>query len=113
MGMLRTILTTAMMLALLGDVGAAAPRSAHTTSAQRPAADAMAQARPRERRRPTRIGVTPRCPYYAEASEYPRPSECDYPGPGFVRQCESRLVQEYRPSGTVIVPRMWCRWERG
>ena len=28
-----------------------------------------------------------------------------------VRQCRSQLVKEYRPSGTVIVPRMQCWWE--
>jgi len=27
------------------------------------------------------------------------------------RECRARLVQEYRPSGTVIVPRMTCWWE--
>ena len=33
------------------------------------------------------------------------------PGPNAKRQCESWLAQEYRPSGTVIVPRMRCWWE--
>jgi hypothetical protein len=28
-----------------------------------------------------------------------------------VRQCRSRLVKEYRVSGTVIVPHMQCWWE--
>jgi hypothetical protein len=28
-----------------------------------------------------------------------------------VRQCRAQLVQEYRVSGTVIVPRMHCWWE--
>jgi len=28
-----------------------------------------------------------------------------------VRQCRAQLVKEYRPSGTVIVPRMQCWWE--
>ena len=37
----------------------------------------------------------------------------DYPGPIAVRQCASWLATEYRPSGTVIVPRMRCWWERG
>jgi hypothetical protein len=37
----------------------------------------------------------------------------DYPGPNAVRQCTSWLATEYRPSGTVIVPRMRCWWERG
>jgi hypothetical protein len=34
-------------------------------------------------------------------------------GPDAVRQCESWLATENRPSGTVIVPRMRCWWERG
>jgi hypothetical protein len=28
-----------------------------------------------------------------------------------VRNCRAQYVQEYRPSGTVIVPRMQCWWE--
>lgn len=28
-----------------------------------------------------------------------------------VRQCRAQLVKEYRPSGTVIVPKMHCWWE--
>lgn len=28
-----------------------------------------------------------------------------------VRQCRAQLVKEYRPSGTVVVPRMQCWWE--
>ena len=31
-----------------------------------------------------------------------------YPGPDAVRDCTATYVQEYRPSGTVIVPRMNC-----
>lgn len=27
------------------------------------------------------------------------------------RHCEAELVQEYRPSGTVIVPRTICWWQ--
>ncbi len=29
------------------------------------------------------------------------------------RDCDFRLVQEWRPSGTVIVPRQRCWWVRG
>jgi hypothetical protein len=36
-----------------------------------------------------------------------------YPGPNAVRECTATYVQEYRPSGTVIVPRMSCVWRRG
>lgn len=31
-------------------------------------------------------------------------------GPNAVRVCNAHYVQEYRPSGTVIVPRMSCYW---
>jgi hypothetical protein len=34
-----------------------------------------------------------------------------YPGPNAKRHCQSWLAQEYRVSGTVIVPRMRCWWE--
>lgn len=33
------------------------------------------------------------------------------PGPNSVRQCRAWLAQEYRVSGTVVVPRMQCWWE--
>ncbi len=33
------------------------------------------------------------------------------PGPNSVRQCRATLVQEYRVSGAVIVPRMRCWWK--
>jgi hypothetical protein len=36
-----------------------------------------------------------------------------YPGPDAVRQCTFWLAPEYRLSGTVIVPKMHCWWERG
>lgn len=35
------------------------------------------------------------------------------PGPDAVRDCTAQLVQEHRPSGTVIVPHMNCYWRRG
>ena len=75
---------------------------------------ARAQAAPRLRRPRARIRVTPRSryPYRLNSSIYPIPYEYEYPGPGAVRQCVSALVPEYRPSGTVITPRMRCWWER-
>jgi len=33
------------------------------------------------------------------------------PGPNAVRQCETQYEQEFRPAGTVIVPRIHCWWE--
>ena len=35
------------------------------------------------------------------------------PGPSAVRDCTATYVKEYRPSGTVIVPRMNCFWRAG
>lgn len=35
------------------------------------------------------------------------------PGPDAVRECTAHYVQEFRPSGTVIVPRMNCYWRHG
>jgi hypothetical protein len=58
-------------------------------------------------RPPTRLRITPY--YYQEQGVYPH----YYPGPDAVRVCNARYVQEYRPSGTVIVPRMSCYWTRG
>ncbi|EAQ36779.1 hypothetical protein NB311A_15967 [Nitrobacter sp. Nb-311A] len=35
------------------------------------------------------------------------------PGADAVRDCTAHYVQEFRPSGTVIVPRMNCYWRHG
>ena len=59
-------------------------------------------------RPPRRLRIYPR--YQAEPDGvYPR----YYPGPNAVRVYNASYVQEYRPSGTVIVPRMSCFWRRG
>lgn len=34
----------------------------------------------------------------------------NYPGPNSKRVCNAYYEQEFRPSGTVIVPRMNCYW---
>ncbi len=51
-------------------------------------------------------------PYRTFSTDYPVPYEYEYPGPSGVRQCKSRLVQEKRPSGPVVVPTMRCWWEQ-
>ena len=71
------------------------------------------QSRPRVVRPRTRIRVSPIYPYRTFSTDYPVPYEYEYPGPNGVRQCKSRLVQEMRPSGPVVVPRMRCWWEQG
>jgi hypothetical protein len=81
----------------------------------RPAAtgvETTGQAPPRARSR-TRITVTPRAPYRTFSTPYPTPYPYEFPGPGYARQCTSRLVAEYRASGPVLVPRMRCWWEPG
>jgi len=62
-----------------------------------------------QRRRPLRrLPIYPR--YEGEPDEvYPR----YFPGRNAVRDCTATYVQEYRPSGTVIVPHMNCYWRRG
>jgi hypothetical protein len=79
------------------------------------AAKTYAQVRSRSKRvRPrARIRVTPVYPYRLRSLPYPPPYDYEWPGPNAVRQCSARLVQEFRPSGTVIVPRTTCWWERG
>lgn len=59
-----------------------------------------------QRRPPTHIRVHPR---YRNDDVYPRYD----PGPNAVRDCTATYVQEFRPSGTVIVPRMRCFWRQG
>jgi len=61
---------------------------------------------PPRKRSQTRLRVTP---YYSPDGVYPRYN----PGPDAVRECNATYVQEYRPSGTVIVPHMSCYWRRG
>ena len=44
-----------------------------------------------------------------EPDVYPRYN----PGPNAVRDCTATYVEEHRPSGTVITPRMNCFWRPG
>ena len=60
----------------------------------------------RARRPTTRLRIYPN---YGPEDVYPHFD----PGPNAVRVCNAHYVQEFRPSGTVIVPRMSCHWRRG
>ena len=71
-----------------------------------PSAATEFSAQSRRTRRPSPIWSTPR---YNPDDVYPR----YYPGPNAVRECTAHLVQEFRPSGTVITPRMDCFWRPG
>jgi hypothetical protein len=84
----------------------APPQGLRSASARPAATDVSAQQR--VRRPPTRLHVQP---YYDSnpVDVYPR----YYPGRNAVRDCNAFYVEEYRPSGTVIVPRMNCFWRPG
>jgi len=76
--------------------------TAQTAPAVQRATDISAQSR----------SARPRVRIYRNDSPrgvYPRYN----PGPNAVRDCTAHLVQEHRPSGTVIVPHMNCFWRRG
>ena len=105
---MKRIVTVALSAVLAGLWLSGAAAQAQTASSGLRAAsapnvtDASAQ-----RRRPLR-----RVPIYRQEwrpDVYPRYN----PGPNAVRDCSATYVQEYRPSGTVITPRMNCTWRRG
>ena len=110
---MRRIVTLAAIAALGGLLVAVSPGAAETArppAGAETATDFSAQGRPRAR---TRIRVQKYYPYRRWHSLYPLPYDVEYPGPNARRDCSVRYVQEYRPSGTVIVPRMSCWWVRG
>lgn len=97
----------AILLGLAAGLMAAAGPAAHAQSATETAVAAAssahgltveefsAQSRKVLRRAPSRVRI------YRGSS---------YPGPNSERVCNAHYEQEYRPSGTVIVPRMNCYW---
>jgi hypothetical protein len=107
---MKRIVTVAIAAALAGflfpdGVAQAQTASPGIQAAQAPSpaiTDASAQ-----HRRPLR-----RVPIYQREwapDVYPRYN----PGPSAVRDCTATYVREYRPSGTVITPRMNCYWRPG
>jgi hypothetical protein len=100
-----------MRITVIGMIVAMTVASAPEARAQsmqpgmaRASSEASAQSRPRPR---VRIYRNDR-PLYAP-DVYPRYN----PGPNAVRDCTATYVQEFRPSGTVITPRMNCFWRPG
>jgi hypothetical protein len=81
-----------------------APR-AQTAQASQPATDLSAQSR-RVRRPPARVRIYRS---YNPDDVYPR----YFPGRNAVRDCTASYVEEFRPSGTVITPRLNCFWRPG
>jgi hypothetical protein len=78
------------------------------TRAAQAAPDAKRAVPDRPRRPLRRLRIYPR---YEEGPDDVYPSY--YPGPNAVRDCTATYVEEHRPSGTVITPRMNCYWRPG
>ncbi|MCD0422764.1 hypothetical protein LOC51_36625 [Rubrivivax sp. JA1024] len=96
-------------LGLAVNLPATVPAQAQqAATAARPAADRLTDVSSQERvrRAPRRVPVYPRDDGDNVVPRY-------NPGPNAVRECTASYVQEHRPSGTVIVPRMNCFWRRG
>ena len=93
-------------MAAAGAQAQTAPSGIRLAQATQP--DAAERLRTRAGGRSRRLPIYPR--YQGEPDGvYPR----YFPGRNAVRECSATYVQEYRPSGTVIVPRMNCFWRPG
>jgi hypothetical protein len=103
MKLVATIVATSL-LGLLTTTPGPAQSAGENVSVRK----ALAQGESR-RARP-RIRVRPIYPYRRYNSIYPVPYPYEYPGPNAKRDCTAYYVEEHRPSGTVVVPRMNCRW---
>ena len=90
------ILAAATMWVAVSGVADSAPAADSTSSVAR--ASAVAIDLSAQSRRGTRLRV------YRPSRRLPANA---------VRPCVTQLVQEYRPSGQVIVPRTVCWWQRG
>jgi hypothetical protein len=104
--------TAALWLAFAGSLSLMSGAGAQTAPQRMRMAQAAPYTAPEDaaprRRSPRRLPIYPR--YRAEPDGvYPR----YYPGPNAVRVCTATYAQEFRPSGTVIVPHMSCVWRRG
>ena len=113
MGVMMRIGTAAIWVALagiaFGQEAAAQAQTAPSATRLAQATQPPASEAPTQRPRPARrLPIYPRSPGEPD-DVYPR----YYPGPNAVRDCNVAYVQEYRPSGTVIVPHMHCSWRPG
>ena len=105
-GVMMRIVTIALLAVsaglLLTEASAQAQTAPGVRTAQAAPTDTSAQ-----RRTLRRVPIYPRNGW--EPDVYPRYN----PGPNAVRVCNAYYVQEARPSGTVITPRMNCYWRPG
>src|SRR5258706_2869600 len=96
------------VLSAAGTRAQTAPPGMRTVQPSQPVAT-EASAQRRVRRPTTRLRVYPQYQYDWVPDVYPRYN----PGPNAVRDCNATYVQEFRPSGTVIMPRMSSVWRPG
>lgn len=94
------IVAGAVLLLAAGADAQTAPQATRTAQAISSDDPFAVPARP-----PRRLRIYPRSQAEPDGV-YPR----YYPGPNAVRVCNASYGQEYRPSGTVIVPHMTCVW---
>jgi hypothetical protein len=106
----RCAMKAMAILAMAVLIGVSAPAPA---AAQPAAPGAEAEVLVRKPRPRTRLYVRPTYPYRSFHSIYPLPYPVEYPGPNAHRECVGGYVTEHRPSGTVITPRLNCRWVAG
>jgi hypothetical protein len=101
------IVTVALLAASAGLLLTDAPAQAQTAPGKRASQAAPTDVSAQQRRVLRRVPVYPRETWRPDV--YPQYN----PGPNAVRICNAHYVQEYRPSGTVITPRMHCYWRPG
>lgn len=92
---------------LLAQPPEAAQAQSRTQAAAQTSSATSTEVSSQERRRPRQLRIYPQVAPGDDV--YPRFN----PGPNAKRECTATYVQEFRPSGTVIVPRMNCFWRRG
>ena len=102
------MMTAALLAALVGTLLPGTMAQAQTAPSEVRITQAVPTDSSAQRRRPLRrVPIYPREQWQPDV--YPRYN----PGPNAVRECNATYVQEFRPSGTVITPRMNCYWRRG
>ena len=103
------IVTAALLAAFVGLLAPEAVAQAQTA----PSGIRTAQAAPTDTSAQQRRRVIRRVPVYPREQWRPDVYPRYNPGPNAVRDCSATYAREYRPSGTVITPRMNCYWRRG
>lgn len=107
MGVMKRIVTASLLAAFAGCLLTAESATAQTAAPGMRVAQVVAPEYVPPRRKLRRVPIYQREHY--DPDVYPRYN----PGPNAVRECNAYYVQEARPSGTVITPRMNCFWRPG